>query len=305
MDNPLLLPPGTQVVTRNDVPQTEGRPGHPKGSVGIITKLPVDADHAYCVRFPDGNQAFLKRDELAIRKLVHRQALEEAASLLEEYDLYQHVIYRCVMGSRAYGLNVDGSDTDRRGVYLPPADMQWSLFGVPEQLESKDTEECYWELQKFIVLALKNNPNILECLYSPIVETVTEIGQKLLDIKGIFLSKMIYQTYNGYAMSQFKKMEGDLRNNGEIKLKHAMHLIRLLLCGLTALKEHRIPVDVEEHRSDLLAIRNGEIPWEDINNWRLKLHADFEKAYKQTSLPERPNYEAANTFLIQARRSVI
>jgi hypothetical protein len=29
-----------------------------------------------------------------------------------------------------------------RGFYLPPADLEWSLAGVPEQLES-DNEEVY------------------------------------------------------------------------------------------------------------------------------------------------------------------
>src|SRR3989454_1394671 len=32
-------------------------------------------------------------------------------------------------------------------------------------------------------------------------------------------------------MSQFKKLEQDLRARGEIKWKHAMHLMRLLLSG--------------------------------------------------------------------------
>jgi uncharacterized protein len=45
-----------------------------------------------------------------------------------------------------------------------------------------------------------------------------------------FLSKLIYQTYNGYVMSQFKKLEQDLRALGEIKWKHAMHLNQLLCC---------------------------------------------------------------------------
>jgi predicted nucleotidyltransferase len=37
------------------------------------------------------------------------------------HELYDRVIYRCVIGSRAYGLATDESDTDRRGCYLPPA----------------------------------------------------------------------------------------------------------------------------------------------------------------------------------------
>lgn len=43
-----------------------------------------------------------------------------------------HLIYRCVVGSRAYGLETPESDTDRRGFFLPPAELHWSLDGVPE-----------------------------------------------------------------------------------------------------------------------------------------------------------------------------
>lgn len=51
-----------------------------------------------------------------------------------------------------------------------------------------------------------------------------------------------------------------------------MHLIRLLLSGITVLKEGFVPVKVENYRKNLLAIRNGEMPWEEVNKWRLSLH---------------------------------
>jgi hypothetical protein len=37
---------------------------------------------------------------------------------------------------------------DRRGFYLPPAELHWSLYGVPEQLAQPGVEECYWELDR-------------------------------------------------------------------------------------------------------------------------------------------------------------
>jgi len=37
------------------------------------------------------------------------------------------------------GLDDSESGTDLRGIYLPPADLHWSLYGVPEQLENDDT----------------------------------------------------------------------------------------------------------------------------------------------------------------------
>ncbi|HEY7087127.1 MAG TPA: nucleotidyltransferase domain-containing protein, partial [Tepidisphaeraceae bacterium] len=178
---------------------------------------------------------------------------------MREYDLYEHVIYRCVIGSRAYGLDSDQSDTDRRGIYLPPARMQWSLWGVPEQLENQETEETYWEIQKFITLALKANPNVLECLYTPLIEHATDLARELLGMRSSFLSKMVYQTYNGYVMSQFKKLQAEIRNRGAIKWKHVMHLIRLLLSGITVLRDAFVPVRVDERRDKLLAIKQGEV----------------------------------------------
>ncbi|MBK7998453.1 MAG: nucleotidyltransferase domain-containing protein [Verrucomicrobia bacterium] len=221
------------------------------------------------------------------------------------FDLESFIIYRCVVGSRAYGLDADGSDTDRRGIYLAPADLQWSLFGAPEQFEDNAAQSCYWELQKFLTMALKANPNILECLYSPMVEKVTPLGGELLAIRDAFLSQMIFQTFNGYAMSQFKKMEQDLRTRGEVRCKHAMHLLRLLLTGAATLRDGQVPVRVEAHRDRLLAVKRGDLPWAEVDAWRKELHRDFERALAETQLPERPDYEAANRFLIKARREMV
>jgi uncharacterized protein len=295
---PLIISAGTQVVTHVDVKNENGNVLFVAGAVGVIIKSPVDATHTYRVRFMDGTEISLKRHEFDIRR--HHQN-PTSSKHLTDVDMYQHIIYRCVVGSRAFGLSHADSDTDLRGIYLPPADMQWSLFGIPEQLERG--EECYWELQKFIVLALKANPNILECLYTPMIEDITPLAQELLDIREIFLSKLIYQTYNGYVTSQFRRLKKHIEKHGTIKWKHAMHLIRLLLSGTIALQEGHIPVDVGEHREQLLAIRREEIAWDEVNEWRLALHKEFDAAYQITKLPDRPDYEKANEFLIKARRN--
>ena len=298
----IILPVGTQVVTSVDLRQPGGEPDLPRGAVGVVVVAPTDAEHSYRVRFVDGREVALRRSEIAVRSVEQRAGLERSDGEGLAESLYDHVIYRCVVGSRAYGLAGGESDVDRRGIYLPPADLHWSLAGVPEQLERPATEECYWEARKFLTLALKANPNILECLYSPLVEKVTPLGEQLLAMRECFLSQMIFQTFNGYAMSQFKKIEQDLRNHGEVRWKHAMHLLRLLLTGAATLRQGRVPVHVEAHRDRLLAVKRGEQPWPDVNAWRRELHHDFEVALAATRLPERPDYEAANRFLVQARR---
>lgn len=295
-----IPPPGTQIVTLVQILSAGGATLYPRGAVGVIIKSPADNSHSYRVRLADGFETALHRHEIAVLK--HFQ--HETITAMAEFDLYDFVIYRCVVGSRAYGLEEEGSDTDRRGIYLPPASLHWSLYGVPEQLENHEAQECYWELQKFLILALKANPNVLECLYTPLVETATPLAAELISMRAVFLSKLVYQTYNGYVMSQFKKLEQDI-SRGSIKWKHAMHLVRLLLSGVTVMKEGYVPVRVETHREQLLAIRRGEISWEEINQWRLRLHKEFDAALAQTRLPDRPDYPRANEFLLKARRAVV
>jgi predicted nucleotidyltransferase len=294
----LILPVGTQVVALVEARGVNGAVVHPRGAVGVVAQSPADYWHSYRVRFPDDSEASFRRNDLAILS----QYNDTAGQPLAQYNLFDRVIYRCVIGSRAYGLEGEESDTDRRGIYLPPAELHWSLYGVPEQLENPQTQEAYWEIQKFLTLALKANPNVLECLYTPLVEHAAPLAQELLAMRDSFLSKLVYQTYNGYVVSQFKKLQADLRNRGEIKWKHVMHLIRLLLSGVTVLREGHVPVRVAEYRERLMSIKRGELPFDEVEGSRIELHRQFDAAFEKTTLPDRPDYLRANSFLLRARR---
>jgi predicted nucleotidyltransferase len=281
----LVIPIGTKVLSRAD------------GRVGIVVDAPAATEHRYRVRFAEGEADSYRRNELTIYK--HTDA--EVPGGPDAATLQSFVIFRCVVGSTAYGLSQEGSDVDRRGVYLPPAELHWGLTGVPEQLETNH-EECYWEIEKFIRLGLKANPNILECLYTPLVETCTPLAAELIQMRHVFLSRHIHRTYNSYVLSQFKKLEQDLRNQHGIRWKHVMHLIRLLLSGVAVLKNGFVPLRVDEHREQLLAIRRGEVPWGEVEEWRLRLHSELDQGLETTRLPEHPDYDWANKFLLRARR---
>jgi hypothetical protein len=84
-----------------------------------------------------------------------------------------------------------------------------------------------------------------------------------------------------------------------------MHLLRLLLTGAATLREGRVPVRVETHRERLLSVKRGKLPWTEVDEWRKELHRDFESALEETKLPERPDYEKANEFLVLARRQMV
>ena len=301
----LIFSVGTQVVTLRNITAEGGRIVHPRGSVGVVVRSPGDLNHSYRVRFLDGIEEPLRHDDLMMLAQYKEGEIGDAQITAQRHDLFSRVIYKCIIGSRAYGLDGEASDTDYRGIYLPPAELHWSLYGVPDQLDREETQEQYWELQRFLVLALKANPNVLECLYTPLVEQITPLGEELLEMRSSFLSRMVFQTYNGYVASQFKKMQSDIKNQGQVKWKHVMHLIRLLISGISVLRHGFVPVRVDEQREQLLAIRRGEISWEETEKWRLSLHREFDAAVQHTTLPERPDYERANALLIKARRAAM
>jgi predicted nucleotidyltransferase len=303
----LIYSAGTQIVALKAVQGSNGDIVHPAGAVGVVVRSPQDRQHSYRVQFPDGFEASIHHDNLMLlaqyKEIPAKQGeINDSSKLLATHGLFDRVIYRCVVGSRAFGLDTDDSDTDRRGIYLPPAELHWSLYGVPVQLENDANQEAYWELQKFLIMALKGNPNILECLYTPLVEFATPLAKELLSMREAFLSRVVYQTYNGYVMSQFKRMQTDLKNQGRIKPKHVMHLIRLLISGIHVLRHGFVPVDVGEHREQLFAIKTETMSWNEIEAWRLALHREFDAALAESCLPERPDYERANAFLVKARR---
>src|SRR5215471_7940066 len=268
---------GTQVVALVEIRGPNQSLVHPRGAVGVVTRTPTGTDRHFLVRFPDGFEKSLTAERLEVLKHF-KDRLHAPNSRQPDFDLESVIIYRCVMGSQAYGLETDESDVDRRGIYLAPAELQWSLFGAPEQFEDNAAQAVYWELQKFLIMALRANPNILECLYSPVVEKTTPLAEKLLALRQRFLSQMIFQTFNGYALSQFKKIDQDLRNQGEVRWKHAMHLLRLLITGAATLREERVPVRVESHRDRLLSVKSGDVSSPEVNSWRRELHEDFERA---------------------------
>lgn len=302
---PLIHCVGTQVVSLKDIMATNDRIAHPAGSVGVIVRSPIDRTHAYRVKFSDGFEAAIRHEQLELLNRFKEWDLSNPNATLAREGLYDRVIFRVVIGSRAYGLDDENSDTDRRGIYLPPCELHWSLFGVPEQLENDPTQEVYWELQKFIVFALKANPNVLECLYSPMVEKVTPLAAEMLEMKSCFLSKLVFQTYSGYVASQFKKMQTDLKNQGRVKPKHVMHLIRLLLSGIHVLRSGFVAVDVGEYRDRLLDIKYERMSFGDADRWRRELQESFSNAFESTTLPDRPDYQRANEFLIHARRAAM
>ncbi|MFF4955180.1 nucleotidyltransferase domain-containing protein [Streptomyces chattanoogensis] len=214
----------------------------------------------------------------------------------------EHTVYACVMGSRAFGLATEASDTDRRGVYLAPTPLFWRFEKPPTHVEGPREEEFSWELERFCDLALRANPTALECLHSPLVERVDATGRELLSLRGAFLSREAHRTFTRYATGQLRQLRADVQRHGAPRWKQAMHLLRLLASARDLVRTGVLTLDVGEAREELLAVRRGEVPWEEVERRMTVLSDEAEAAVSGSPLPAEPDRARVADFLFRARR---
>ncbi|MDC0685571.1 DNA polymerase beta superfamily protein [Sorangium atrum] len=193
------LPHGTEVTTRVDrllgdrrVPQ--GAIGRVVGSAGA--ELDVMLVGVGVVRY--------NRDELVPRKAGQVRHAERRSAAWDA--LRPTVVLEAVVGSRAWGLANEGSDTDRRGVFALPFPWTTGLAEPPRDLVSTDGSSSYWEIEKAIRQALRADPNTLELLFVRTAEARDDIGAWLLEARGAFVSSAIYGSFGRYALSQLKRL---------------------------------------------------------------------------------------------------
>ncbi len=216
------------------------------------------------------------------------------------------LILRVMAGSRAYGIDHADSDEDVRGVCIPPKSY---LLGLDkfEQKETKEPDEVIYSLDKFMRLALQNNPNILEMLFTEDrhVLYVNDFGKQLLENRRGLLSKKVYKTFGGYALSQLKKMR-DKKPEGKRAVrieqlgydsKNAVHLIRLLKMGIEILLDNDLHV-YRPDRKYLFDIRKGFYSLQEIEAEAELLMERLDRAYERSILPSEPYYDFYNKMVV-------
>ena len=73
-----------------------------------------------------------------------------------------------LMGSRAYGFAGPDSDYDWAGVYYAPTREVLSVRGLGRETHvGNEPDYTFHEVGKFLRLAVKGNPSVLEVLWSP------------------------------------------------------------------------------------------------------------------------------------------
>jgi len=125
-------------------------------------------------------------------------------------DFSKTIILEAVVGSKLYGTATPDSDTDIRGVFIPPIKTLIDPFIKTEILNISDEEDTtLYSLGKFINLCADNNPNILELLFVPdrFINFKDNMWDRVVENRHLFLSKNIKNKFLGYAFSQLEKLK--------------------------------------------------------------------------------------------------
>ena len=141
---------------------------------------------------------------------------------MDRKQVEDNLILLVLTGSHSYGLALPTSDKDYKGIFIAPKDYYIGMLDI-EQKDSgwdevgngnftildnnKDT--VTYELKKYLKLASKCNPNILELLFEDekYYEYVNPLGRMLIDARELFLSKKVRYTYSGYAHAQIRRIK--------------------------------------------------------------------------------------------------
>lgn len=221
-------------------------------------------------------------------------------------------ILRVVGGSHAYGTATPDSDTDLRAVALPP--VSW-LVGFPPGDVGSQTKDVHGAedlvvhtLAKFCRLALRCNPNLLEILWAAdaAVQYQTRAGRDLRAMAPKFLSRQAYAAFSGYAFSQLKRARSHNTDHGTRQdavtrfgydPKNAMNLLRLERMGHELVTAGRVNVRRAD-AAELLAVRRGERPWNDVVAEAEALDRASLAALAGSPLPEEPDREGVEAWLM-------
>lgn len=225
------------------------------------------------------------------------------------------ILLRGIVGSNAYGLATMDSDVDYMAVYMEPQEYFLGLQLVQDKdltvhSTSDEKDLTAHEIGKFMRLALKSNPSILELLWLPdwAYTHISTHGEYLLDSRHWFASAdLVKNAYLGYATQQFKLLErrGDFGSDMKKRTeKHARHLYRLLIQGFGLYRTGELAVELDAF--EVAKVREfghrvgnqGEL---DLAKSELEYYeAQFKE--KQPHIRHEANWDAANAMLVEFRK---
>jgi predicted nucleotidyltransferase len=240
------------------------------------------------------------------------------------------VQYETIMGSVAYGVSSDTSDVDVYGWAIPPRDDvfphlrgEFPGFGTPRPQFQQFQEHhvidrdalgghgrtydlTIYGIVKFFNLAMQNNPNIIDSLFTPVncVLHSTRVGDLVRENRRLFLHKGAWAKFKNYAYAQLHKLSTKVAQGKRAGLvaehgfdtKFAYHVVRLILEVEQILVGGDI--DLQRDNEQLKAIRRGDWTEDYLCEWFNAKQSELEKRYVESQLPAAPDEARIRALLL-------
>lgn len=184
-------------------------------------------------------------------------------------DIINRLMFIAPKGSANYGTTTENSDVDSVIVALPSVESLLSNEVNKKYIELSNHEFCtVWEMPRFLDLLLKQNPTVLEVLFSyftywPYLSRGLRSVDRLLNIKNDIARydpALAYKAMLGVFQNEFRKICLDV-DDDDVFYKAAYHCRRLLFMmnryfnGGSYFHCILLPEDEAE---EVLAYKNGE-----------------------------------------------
>lgn len=146
-------------------------------------------------------------------------------------EAQDNTILKVRVGSHLFGTNTPDSDLDIEGVFMPPISVLYglgeckeiNLSTVSKDENGRNTADAVdfkiREYRTFMRLALQNNPNILNIVFSNDENVLfqDDFGKRLRGMAEYFPHKEGLRRFYGYAQSQLAKMTIKPENYSNLK----------------------------------------------------------------------------------------
>lgn len=224
-------------------------------------------------------------------------------------------ILKTIVGSQAHGLAGPNSDFDYRGVFVTPTSKLLKIGGHKDETRwiEGNEDDTSWEVGKFLLMATKCNPTVLETFLAP-----TAAGFSLLkksesmfpefkygrELRALFPyvwnSNDVKNAFIGYGVNQRKKF---FDNKDKRAPKYATAYLRVLYNAWELLSTGTFKVDLRGtpiyeqcKRFKAGEYTHGEVI-EACWGWETKVLKAF-----NANPDKKTNLEPVNEFLLEVRK---
>jgi len=250
----------------------------------------------------------------------------EAVAVSEGKRIAEYnTILRSVVGSEVTGTSLSTGDRDEMGICIEPPEYviglkqfeQYVYRDKPDGVRSEkgDLDLTIYGLRKWTRLALKGNPTAIQLLFVPLSAFThyASPGLRLRERADLFISKEAGKHFLGYMTAQRQRLlgeRGQLRvNRPELveehgyDTKYAAHILRLGLQGVEYMQTGRFSLPMpEDQRDEVIAVRTGKTDLNTILSRTGELAREIEDLLTSSWLPDAPDYEAVDAFLVEEYR---